>query len=260
VDLLVGPAHVDSARKILDALGYISLPDRLGLDEIVRDPDAETWARAGTGADVGLMVDLHRKITGAEAPAQVGWEAMWRRRMWIELDGHRLPAPHVEALALHVALHAARHGAGCPQPMEDLVKAIERWSPDVWRGADRLAFELQATAAFAAGLRQMPEGVALGRKLGLPATDELQWAIAHRGERPRGTLHLQAFGRAATPRERASVLRRSLLPGRTWIAQQFPWAGDHGMRLVGGYVAHLGRAPVWAARAWRFRRRARQAN
>jgi hypothetical protein len=140
--------------------------------------------------------------------------------------------------------------------MEDLVKAIEKWSPDVWRGADCLARELQATAAFAAGLRQVPQGVLLARELDLPATDELEWAIAHRRERPRGTFHLEAFSRAASMGERASVVRRALVPSRSWIIWQYPWARDHGIRLAGAYVAHLARTPVWAARSWWFRRRA----
>jgi hypothetical protein len=259
VDVLVAPNQVDGARQILAAIGYIDLPEQLGLDEIARDPDAETWARVGPGPDTGLMIDLHRRLAGSEAPPRVGWDAMRRRRTWIELDGRRIPTLNAEALALHVALHAARHGAGSPQPMEDLIRAIERWPPDVWRGADQLARELQATPTFAAGLRQVPQGVELARRLRLPATDDLQWDIAHRGERPRGTLHLQAFSQAATLRERASVLRRALLPEPKWIAQQYPWARDRGVRLVAGYAAHLARTPVWAARAWSFGRRARQA-
>jgi hypothetical protein len=258
VDLLVAPQHFDRVRHILPGLGYINLPEQLGLDEIARDPYAETWAQAGDGGAAGLMIDVHRTLTGSEAPPQAGWDAVWPRRTSIELDGHRLPAPDQETLALHIALHAARHGAGTPHPMEDLRTAIERWPPEVWRGADRLAFELQATAAFAAGLRQLPQGAALARDLGLPPTDDLEWAIAHRTERPRGTLHFQAFGGAATLRERASVLRRGLLPGRTWVAKQYPWADDHGVRLIGGYLAHLARTPVWAARAWRFGRRSRR--
>jgi len=254
VDLLVAPDHFGEARRILSRLGYINLPEHLGLDEIARDPYAETWALAA-GPDAGLMIDVHRKLTGSDAPPQVVWGALWPRRTEIELGGRRLPAPDQETLAVHIALHAARHGAGTPHPMEDLSKAIERWSLEVWRGAEHLALELQATVAFAAGLRQVPQGVALARDLGLPPTDELEWAIAHRTERPRGTLHFQAFGGAATLRQRVSVLRRALLPRRTWVARQYPWADDHGVRLMGGYLAHLARTPVWAVRAWQFERR-----
>jgi hypothetical protein len=261
VDVLVAPRHVESTRQILRALGYVNLPEQLGLDEVARDRYAETWARVGARADAGLMFDLHFTLAGAEAPRQVTWDAMRCHHAWIELDGRRLPTLNVEALALHVALHAARHGTAdpAPQPIEDLAKALERWNVHVWREADRLARETQSTAAFAAGLRQIPEGVALASDLHLPPTDGLQWAIAHRGDRPRGTLHLQALSRASTLRDRMSVLRRSLLPPGVWIAWQYPWASDHGLRLIAGYTMHLARTPVWAGRAWRFRRRARRA-
>ena len=190
------------------------------------------------GADAGLMIDLHRQLAGSEAPPQAAWEALRPRRTSIELDGRRVPTPRRRKGSPFTWRSTPRNTArGYPQPMEDLAKAIERWPLEVWRGADRLARELQATAAFAAGLRQLPQGAALARRLALPATDELQWAIAHRDKRPRGTFHLQAFSRAATLRERASVLRRSLLPTRKWIAWQYPWASDHGVRLIGGYVA-----------------------
>jgi hypothetical protein len=115
-----------------------------------------------------------------------------------------------------------------------------------------------ATAAFAAGLRLVPPGAALARDLALPPTDELQWAIANRNVRPRGTFHLRAFAEARTLPQRASVLRRSLLPRREWIAWQYPWARAGGVRLLAAYGLHLMRAPVWAAAAWRFRRRARE--
>jgi hypothetical protein len=258
VDLLVAPSDIDGARQILAALGYMSLTERLGIDEIGRNLDAETWVRVGASADAGLMIDLHQQLAGSHASPQAAWDALRRRRTWLDLDGARVPALNPEGLALHVAIHAAQHGTRYPQPMEDLVKAIERWSPEVWRGAARLARELHATAIFAAGLRQVPQGALVALELGLPATDDLQWAIAHRGERPRGTFHLEALIQAASMGERASVLRRALLPSRKWIVWQYPWARANGVRLAGAYVAHLARTPLWAACAWRFRRRAQR--
>ena len=56
-------------------------------------------------------------------------------------------------------------------------EAIERWPPDVWRGADQLALELQATATFAAGLRQLPQGVELARRS--PPAGDRRSAMGH---------------------------------------------------------------------------------
>jgi hypothetical protein len=93
-------------------------------------------------------------------------------------------------------------------------------------------------------------------RLDLPATDTLDWLIRHRGERPRGTFHLQALAEARSVHDRLDVLRRSLLPRRKWIVQQHPWATRGGFHMLAAYGAHLAKAPAWAARAWTFRRRA----
>ena len=153
------------------------------------------------------MIDLHLELVGSEASPQVAWDAMRRRRTWIELDGRRVPTLNTEALALHVALHAARHGAGTPQPMEDLIRAIERWPSDVWRGADQLARELQATPTFAAGLRQVPQGVELARRFRLPATDDLH-----------GPSPIAANGRGARCTCRPSAKRRRCASGHLCCA------------------------------------------
>jgi hypothetical protein len=143
--------------------------------------------------------------------------------------------------------------------MGDLARGVERWPLEVWRSAARIADELGATTLFAAGLRLLPSGVAIAVELALPETAELDWEILHREARPRGAFHLQALAQARGWREHASVLRRSLIPSREWIIWEFPSAAGGTLRLLAAYVWHLLRAPAWAARAWRFRRRARRA-
>ena len=242
----------------LPASGTSACPSSWGS---TRSPGTRTPRRGRRPAmahAAGLMIDVHRTLTGSEAPPQAGWDAVWPRRTWIELDGHRLPSPDQETLALHIALHAARHGAGTPHPMEDLSKAIDRWPPEVWRGADRLAVEAAGDRGVCRGAASAATGLRTGPRPRAPADRR-----AGMGDRPphRAPTRNAAFPSlrgAATLRERASVLRRGLLPGRTWVAKQYPWADDHGVRLVGGYVAHLARTPVWAARAWRFGRRSRR--
>jgi len=84
--------------------------------------------------------------------------------------------------------------------------------------------------------------------------------MLHRNERPRGTFHMQAFAEAGGLRERAQVLRRSLLPSREWIVWQDPRAAGSRARLAAARARHILRAPRWAVRVWRFRRRARRAS
>jgi Uncharacterised nucleotidyltransferase len=262
VDLLVAPPDVPAARRILADLGYANIADRLGIDDVAGVLKAETWVGVG-GTDpvgAGAMIDLHWQLPGSEASPEAAWEAVTRERGWVELDGRRVPTLAVAGLALHLATHAAQHGPRYEQPMEDLAKGLDRWSPEVWRAAARLAAEIGATEAFGAGLRLVPEGAALAAELRLPSTDGLEWSIANRAARPRGTFHLEAFRQARSLSERASVLRRSLLPRREWIAWQYHWARGTRVRMVAARGLHLLRAPVWAARAWHFRRRARRAD
>ena len=246
VDVLVAPRDAGQAREVLRALGYVALPEQLGIDDIGRQVDAETWARGGSTQDAGLMIDLHRQLFGAEAEPGIAFEALRVRRAWMELGSRHVPTVDRVGLAVHVALHAAQHGARYEQPMEDLDMAVSRWPPEVWHGAERLAAAMRATPAFAAGLRQRPSGAALAGQLGLPASDELLWEIANRASRPPGTFHLRAFGEATSVRERASVLRRALVPSRRWMAWRYPWAREGGARLCAAYGLHAARSPLWA--------------
>jgi Uncharacterised nucleotidyltransferase len=261
VDLLVAPRQLAAAERVLAGLGYANIADRLGIDDVAGVLNAETWTRVGgtETATAGTMVDMHWQLPGSEASPEAAWEALTRGCERVELQGRRVPTLAVEGLALHLATHAAHHGPRHEQPIEDLAKGLERWSPDVWRAAGRLAGEIEATEAFGAGLRQIPPGAALAGELGLPATDGLEWRIAHRAARPRGASRLQAFEEARSLSERAAVLRRSLFPRREWIAWQYHWARGSRLRMVAARVLHLMRAPMWAARAWRFQRRARRA-
>ncbi len=220
---------------------------------------AETWSRrveAGPGSP--LLIDLHWRLPGCEAPADAAWEVLAPRRSSIELNGRETAVLDREGLALHLAIHAAQHGPDDLKAIGDLTRGLERWPLEVWRSAGSLAAELVATPAFAAGLRLVPIGAERADELGLPPTDELDWAIRHRDLRPRGTFHLEALTRARGARARADVLRRSLLPTRQWIAWQYPWAAGSRVRLVAAYGAHLLRTPVWAGRAWRYRNRERR--
>jgi hypothetical protein len=137
--------------------------------------------------------------------------------------------------------------------------ALERWPADVWQQARMLASELKADAAFSTGLRLIPEGARLARALSLPTDSALEWEVAHRAERPRGTFHVEAFRDASTLRERAAVARRALFPDRRWLAVEYHWSQRGAVWRALAYGLHAARSPVWAARAWAFRRRARRA-
>jgi hypothetical protein len=206
-----------------------------------------------------MMIDLHRWLSGADAAPELAWDALLARRAWIEVGGHRAAVLDPAGQAMHLALHAAQHGAAYGRQLDELALALERWPADVWDVAAALAAQIGASRAFGAGLRLLPRGAAEAERLGLPLTQEEDWTIRHRAARPRGTFHMRALAEASSVSERLSVVRRALLPSRAWMVRQDPAAADSTLRLIGAYATHLARAPAWALRAWRFRRAARRA-
>lgn len=256
IDLLVGPPHLTKAREALAGLGYRFGYEERGIDDVAGVVHAELWAQRGEYGP--LWVDLHKRLAGCRASDEAVWEALWGRRRSIEFAGRETTVLAEGGLAFHLALHAAQGGPDEPKAIGDLARGIERWAPDVWRDAAELAEEVQGVAAFGAGLRLVPSGARLAELLELPSTPRLDWEIRHRQLRPRGAFHVQTIGSARGLRERADVLRRSLLPTRKWIVSEYRWAGKSRAHLLVGYARHLLRSPLWALRALLFELRARR--
>jgi hypothetical protein len=255
VDLLVAPADLAAAGAVLVRLGYTNVSERRGVDDIAGILHAELWSRLDPGFG-NVSIDLHWRLAGCEAPPGAVWNALSRNRTTAELGGRRVATLGSPGLAFHIASHAAQHGRDDLKAMGDLDRGLSRLPPETWHEAARLAREVRATEAFAAGLRLRPAGAVLADELRLPRADALLWHIAHHHEQPRGTFHLQAFTEARTLRARIAVARRSLLPTRAWIVWEQSWAAQGGLALVAAYALHIMRAPVWLTRALRFRREA----
>jgi hypothetical protein len=258
VDVLVAPRDLTQARETLERLGYRNATDVLGIDDVGAVVHEESWVGVNAGSQRELLIELHLRMAGSEAPPEAAWDALSPHRTWIDLRGRRMPVLDLQGSAMHLATHAAQHGPGYIKGCRELALGLERWPFAIWRGAARLAAEIEATEAFAAGMRLVPAGSELARTLGLPATDRLDWEIRHSGARPRGTFHLRALLEAQGLRARTRVVRRSLLPPRRWIEWQFPWARASGRRLLLAYLIHIARTPEWTARAWWFWRRAKR--
>jgi Uncharacterised nucleotidyltransferase len=253
LDLLVAPDDLPSARAALVELGYKNASELVAVDDIGGDIHGETWLAEGA-----IVVDLHLRLAGAKADAQAAWEALKVRCTTIELGGSQVPILDRAGSAMQLATHAAQHGHAYVKGCRELVRALDRWPLEVWRGAARLAEEVGATEAFAAGLRLVEPGAKLAETLGLPSTSRLDWEL-RQVARPRGRSHLQAFLQAPGLRSRAHVLRRALIPHPRWIVRQYPWARDRRARIFAAYLLHIARSPAWGLRALRFYRRERQA-
>lgn len=256
-DLLVAPSQAPVAEETLRRLGYVSGEAVRGVDDVAGVVPGEAWVRATAGGY--SEIDLHRWLPGALADPAVAWPVLMAHRTWIEISGRQAAVLDQGGQAMHLAMHAAQHGPTFTKHLEELALALERWPSEIWDSAAALAHEIAATQAFAAGLRLLPQGAVEATRLALPQTEELDWMIRHRWSRPRGTFHLGAFAEARGLAGRLDIVRRALLPGRAWMTYEYRWARRGGVRLVAAYALHIARAPVWAARAWLFTRRARRA-
>ena len=89
-----------------------------------------------------------------------------------------------------------------------------------WRAAAALAAEVDATDAFATGLRMAEGGPALADRLGLPSQVPLEIALAP-NHAPPGTLTLERFFRARGMRRRMTMIRYAVAPPpsvmREWL-------------------------------------------
>ena len=240
----------------MSGLGYndVSAAPVHGVVDVADIQHAELWSRRGD--DLGpLLIDLHWRLPGWEAPPETSWAALRSSATTIDLGARQVAVLGRGALALHLATHLAQHGPEDRKALADLERGADRWPLPVWEDALRLAAVVDAIPALAAGLRLTPAGAALADRLELPQAAALTRSILARDDRPRGTFHLDAFAAARSPRERLRVLRHALLPTRRWIERRYRWS-EHGAPLVAlGYIAHIATAPLWAARAWRHRRR-----
>jgi hypothetical protein len=141
------------------------------------------------------------------------------------------------ARAMHVALHAAQHGVGRSQGVEDLARALDGLPLALWRSAAELAERLDATAAFAAGLRMLPPGEELRDRLGLPEGTTVEVALR---ARTAPDLSLGLHRLAATPGlpHKIAFVVRKLVPPPGWMRAWLP-------------LARRGRLGLAAAYAWR---------
>lgn len=254
VDLLVRPDAQKRAGEILHELGFENITEREGVDGFTGAVHAEKWQRLGR-----LPVDLHLRLPGCALPPEEAWPLLFDGHQTTQVAGFMAPVLSRAGLALHLALHAAQHGPDDLKALGDLERGLERWPREDWEAAASLAAALHGAEMLAAGLELLPKGRELARVVPLPASGEPSWAIPNHAERPRGAFHLAALDRARGPKGIAEVLLRALLPRPAWIVREYPWAARGRAMLIAGYASHLLRTPVWAARAWRYRRQMRRA-
>jgi hypothetical protein len=141
--------------------------------------------------------------------------------------------------------------------MADLERAVQEADDDLWRKAAALAADLDATEAFATGLRLTPDGAQLATRLQLPPRRSVD-AELRASSPPPVALVFEQLARAAGIRARAEIVWHKLVPPASFMRHWDPAAADS---RVGLWRAYL-RRPLWILRraprglqAWRRTRR-----
>jgi len=231
-DLLVGPEDFDAAERELRSLGYAPLLDRWGLPSWWYG-HAVPWAHAG-----GIVsVDLHRTLIGVGVDHATAWRVLSVDVDEIPVAGRRAPCLSLPARAMHVALHAAQHGPGT-QPAVDLERALTLGDDALWLRAAGVAADLDATAAFVAGLRLTRAGSQLAARLALPdvrsVTAELRTSTP-----PPLAVAFEQLARAPTLRARVEIVWRNLAPNPRLLWASNPAAVGSWRGLVAAYIRRL---------------------
>jgi hypothetical protein len=232
VDLLVPHGHIERAEEVLVALGFSdhTVEGVLAHD---RPTYAHTWLRGD-----GSAVDLHYTLLGVRLAPERVWEALAAETEAISVHGTEARVAGSSGRALVVALHAAHHGAGVGQPLDDLARALELLPAELWEEASELAAQLEAQEAFATGLRLLEPGREVAHSLGLPPTRSTETALRASTPPP---MALGFDWLATTPgmHAKAGLVARKIVPAPRFMRAWSP-------------LARRGRAGLAAAYAWRL--------
>jgi hypothetical protein len=251
VDVLIAHTADTRAGSALRDAGY----ERLFVERTGDERHASTWVRERTFA-----VDLHHTLVGIGASDEAVWSTLAPATETVDVGGVTCTVLAPAARGLAIALHAAQHGPSDQRVLEDLSLALDHLGTDEWREAARLATALDATQAFATGLRLDPKGDLLAETLRLPAATTTQAALRSAGAPPTA-LGFERLARAEGIRQRARVVVYELAPTPSFMRVWHPLAAKGRAGLIAAYAIR----PLWllrwslpGARAWlRARRRAR---
>lgn len=248
-DLLVSPQQFAGAQAVLSELGFADMMTPLAHPRL----ESHEWRR---GEDT---VDLHSTLIGIRADPEVVWNTLSAMIERAEVGGAAVRVLSAPARTFHVVLHAAQHGRGDQKPLEDLRRAIEVVPQGMWFEAAALADRLEATGAFATGLRLVESGVPIASRLGV-ASHASTDATLRLDPVP---LALAFDHLAATPGIKARLLLvwRELFPTVAFMRWWSPLARRGPAGLAAAYLlrplwilAHLGPGFM----AWRRARSARE--
>lgn len=174
IDLLVPFDRAEAAESELTRAGFI----RSGYESI---PGDRPRYAVSLRSPQGEWIDLHRTLIGVGKPERL-FPALAEGAQPFEVGGGAIEVPPPAGRALVLALHAAKEASRSDKVVADLARAAKVVPDETWAAAGRLADAVEATDAFAAGLRCVPAGREIASRLGLP--DELTTDVSLRTTKP----------------------------------------------------------------------------
>ena len=250
-DIWVAPANLAATEAILAKLGFTPTQDERGMPDWWQE-HGSSWSREPDRT----KIDLHRRLQGTALEPQQAWDILWPQRTKFIVGGeiaYRLPEA---GRALYAALHATHHGRDDPRGLPHLSAALGAVDEATWTRALRLAEQLDALAAFATGLRLLPEGAALAERIGVPDATSVRASLLASSPPPIAL----GFDQLASARgaHRFEILLRKIVPPPGFVRHWWPPATRNSLMLIVGYVYRpiwlLQRAPA-GYRAWREAKR-----
>jgi hypothetical protein len=251
-DLLVSPPDLTTAEKVLAELGFEPEVDRHRMPDWWQE-HAVAWVRERDGSGI----DLHETLPGVGVDPDELWLTLAEHRETIGVGGYPAQTLTTPGRAFMLALHAAHHGVGWGQFMEDLERGTRMVGFETWRAAAEIAQSLNATATFAGGLRLVEPGRSIASELGLPSDGAVDMALKASTPPPLA-LGFERLGQTKGVRARLALVRHKVFPPVTFMRRYSPRAATGRRALLRAYVRRwrwlLVHAPA-GFRAWRSARR-----
>jgi Uncharacterised nucleotidyltransferase len=233
-DVWVAPGDLTVAEEVLAELGFAPTRDDTGLPTWWQE-HGSSWQRE---RDLG-KIDLHRFLQGTKADPQRVWELLRERSLPFRVGGVDALRLDTAAQALYVTLHGTHHGRDDPRGLPHLLAALTSLGDLTWQEATDLAVELDALDAFGTGLRLLPAGVELARRIGVPGSSSVR-SMLYASTPPPVALGFDQIASARGVR-RLTILLRKLFPPAGFVRHWWPPAKRNRLMLSVGY----GYRPLW---------------
>jgi hypothetical protein len=250
-DLMVAPGSRTRAVGVLKRLGFVEDRPWMPSPACV-DPGGTPFSRGG------VMVDLHCQLPGLDGDPVAIWRCLAASAELQMIGGVELRVPARDAVLLHVALHAAQHANQVNgKPLEDLRRALARVEESKWSSALELARTYRGVPAFATGLRLLPEGGDLARRLGLDEVRSLRRELRRADNVIAEELYALLCAGVGI-RRKLAIAASDVFPRPDYMRWWLPLARRGKLGLAGAYVWRaiwlISEAPGAIHTLWRVRR------